>query len=65
MSKNLTEKPNVKDYELEKIEFAKMHVREALKRASQLKTYGMMVVPLFSEYQIEAILNCYPDNLIK
>lgn len=58
-------KPDKIDKELEKIEFAKMHVREALKRASQLKTYGMMVVPLFNEHQIEAILNCYPDNLIK
>ena len=53
------------DTEMEKIEFAKMHVRTALKKASQLKTYGMMVVPLFNECQIEAILNCYPDNLIK
>ncbi len=53
------------DREIEKIEFAKMHVRAALKKASELKSYGFLVRPIFDEDQIQAILNCYPDNLIK
>ena len=28
------------------IEFAKLHVQEALKQASERKTYGILVVPL-------------------
>lgn len=47
------------------IKFAKMHVQAALQAAANKTTYGMLVVPLFTEEQQKSILNAYPDELIK
>ncbi len=47
------------------ITFAKLHVEAALKEASEKKTDGMLVVPLFNEYQRDTILNSYPPENIK
>lgn len=47
------------------IDFAKMHVEAALKAASEKKTHGMLVVPLFNEHQRDAIVNSYPLENIK
>jgi hypothetical protein len=47
------------------IEFAKLHVEAALKKASKQKTHGMMVVSLFNEEQQKSILNAYSLTNIK
>lgn len=47
------------------IKFAQMHVQNALKEASKLKTYGMLVIPLFNEEQQASILNAYSLENIK
>lgn len=47
------------------ITFAKLHVEAALKEASEKKTDGMLVVPLFNEYQRDTILNSYSLENIK
>lgn len=44
---------------------AKFHVEAALKAASEEKTHGMLVVPMFNEEQQKAILNAYPKENIK
>ncbi len=47
------------------IEFAKLHVEAALNFASQVKTHGLLVVPMFNDEQQKAILNSYPLDNIK
>ena len=46
-------------------EFAKLHVEAALKAASEKKTYGFFVAPIFTGYQVEEILTSYPLENIK
>ena len=46
------------------IEFAQLHTEAALKAASESKTYGMLVIPLFNEEQKSSILNAYPKENI-
>ena len=52
------------DYIKGMIEFAKMHVQEALKQASE-KAESYVIGGLTSDVDKESILNAYPLDLIK
>lgn len=43
-------------------QFAKLHLEAQTKTLLEKKTEGMLVVPIFSEYQQEIIINAYPLN---
>ena len=55
-----------KNVEILLIEFAKLHVREALKEVSEQESIGFeSVYQVFDESEKQIILNSYPLNKIK
>ena len=47
------------------IKFAKLHLDAQAKAICEKVTTGMLIVPIFDEYQKEIILNAYPKTNIK